>query len=569
MTFQDIHVLVAIKLIFLIFLIFGFFSIRKKFPLWIFLLCFGLASAGAYALLVNDTALLFFGLEGDEVTIAAMYNTFAHVGFTSDFAFHGLPAFYPPLYFWIFAIPGKWFAWNGVQIAKVASATFFLCFPIGLYLLQRMFATKEQRTSPILLTFAFLAPLFIMSTLGIDLLIGKPYEIIAASVTICWTIALYTRAKTRRLSWKEIFAFGIVSGLLFMMYYLWLLFAGIVFIIQIFLLERQYILPYIRTLASVAVVGIITALPFLAPLIHAYTVYGLESWQTSFYVPASSNLWLPLPESCTLISILLFAGFVSLLWYHKETIPKILLSFLGTAYIWWGFGLSLLFFFSTPFQEFRGFYVLSPMILSLGAAYGASKLWLFLKHSHHDHARITLAIVGLLFLSGNAVFGFFVDDPAVQAYSLQSKKLTPPIAELVEFAKTIPDFSSHTTLHTLPELPAFVPVQHYLYFNQHNTHPAAIFSERYNIVQSIAAANTSEELYTIVTSAPYGPIDQFIFYKQEDKYYLFYHLDKPIVGIEEVAISFTPDLFSDTYFNTLYESEKYVIIRRKNDVVAL
>ncbi len=567
MTFEDVHVLVAIKLLFLVFLAGAFFCARKKTPPWVFLIFFGILSAASYILFVDDTALLFWGLQGDEITIAAMYNTFAHVGLGSDFAFHGFPAFYPALYFWIFAIPGRILEWNGVQIAKLGAATGFLLFPLAIYSL-RALLPKSLRKKHLLTVFAFLAPLILMSTLGIDLFIGKPYEIIAAAVAIFWTICLHKRAQEGALTKKEIALFGIIAGLVFMTYYLWLVFAGLVYIIQMFVIERKILLRYLANLTKVAVVGIITALPFITPLILAYVANGMESWQTTFYTPVSSELWLPLTEFGSLTNIVLFAGFASILWFYKELIPRILLSFLGAAFLWWGFGLSMLLFFSTPFQEFRGFYVLAPTALALGAAYGGAKLWMYLKEQKNHNAQRVLLIIAVLMLGAQSIFGLFLDDPVVQQNRLASKHTNKDIHSLAQALEEVPHASTLTTLHTVPQLPAFVPINHYLYFNQHNTHPAAIFSTRYETVLSLASATTSEQIYAIASNAPYGPIDQFIFFDREDTYELYYHLDKPIVGIEQKTISLQKSLFSDEFFDLLYDEGAFVVLHRLPEKVA-
>ncbi|PIZ95358.1 MAG: hypothetical protein COX81_00965 [Candidatus Magasanikbacteria bacterium CG_4_10_14_0_2_um_filter_37_12] len=565
MTFADVHMLVAIKLFFLFFLVVSLFFIRKKVPLWSFLLFFGVVSSASYLLLVNNHMLLFWGLQGDEITVAAMYNTFAHVGLWSDFAFHNLPAFYPPGYFWLFAILGNWFGWNGIQIAKVATATFFLFFPIVIYFFCKILEEKKKIVDNLTyLVFIFLAPLIIMSTLGIDLLIGKPYEIVSAVLTIFWTIALYVHILTKKLSWKEVLSFGIIAGVIFMLYYLWLVFAGMVFIIQMFFLKRTKIFPYLLDLIKVALVGIIVALPFILPLVLTYINVGMESWQTAFYIPANSKLWLPITQFGSSANIILFVGFISILWYSRETIPRLLLSFLGAAFLWWGLGLFLLLFFSTPFQEFRGFYVLSPVVVSIGAAYGISRFWQFFKEKRDIHGQQVLMFVGVLLLGAHAIFGFFVDDPIVQQNAIISKTLPENVFTLVEVLKTLPEADSLVTLHSVPQILAFFPINHYLYFNQNNTHPAAIFSVRFATISALELATSSKEAYNIVTSAPYGPIDQFIFYKQDGLYTLYFHLDKPIQGIEERKISFSQELFSATYFEKVYDSGHYTILRRKS-----
>ncbi|PIR75768.1 MAG: hypothetical protein CO030_01930 [Candidatus Magasanikbacteria bacterium CG_4_9_14_0_2_um_filter_42_11] len=562
MTFFDIHVLAAIKLISIVFVIGGYFFIKKKNPV-LFLLWFGVLSAVSYILFVNDRQLLFWGLQGDELTIAAIYNTFAQVGFGADFAFHGFPPFYPPGFFWLCSIPGKIFGWNGIQIAKFAAASFFLVFPIGGYLTQR-FMLKGLVSSKRLLIFSFLTPLIIMSVLGIDLLIGKPYEVLAAFLTVVWTIALFMHASQKKLSQKEILLFGVIAGLIFMTYYLWLVFAAIVFLLLFGVLKKNDILRYILNLSKVATIGIITALPFWGPLVYTYITVGMESWQTTFYTPENSGLWLPITQFGSSANIVLFLSFVSILWFFKkDLISKILLSFLGAAFIWWGFGLALLLFFSTPFQEFRGFYVLAPVVLSYGFAWAISSIWKKLEERSYVHLQEVVLYLGILLLIAHSIFGFFIDDPTVRKNMVHSKSFPAQTLDLAYALREMDHASDLVTLSTSPQLVAIFPINHYIYFNQHNTHPASIFSVRYQTVLSLSGASTPEEAYAIVTNAAFGPIDQFIFSLEEGEYVLYFHVDKPIEGIEEKRIVFNKDMFSDQYFEHIYEDTTNVVLQRK------
>jgi hypothetical protein len=71
----------------------------RKIKNWMFLVGLGLCMGAGYYSLVHNLELPIWGLVGDEITISAMYTTFAHYSFFSDFAYHNLPPYYPPLFF--------------------------------------------------------------------------------------------------------------------------------------------------------------------------------------------------------------------------------------------------------------------------------------------------------------------------------------------------------------------------------------------------------------------------------------------------------------------------------------
>ena len=137
MDFLDIQTYIGIKLLLLLFVVVAIYLVYKKKPAPYFMALVGVISAAAYFLLVNNLKLPFYGLQGDEITLTAMYNTFAHVGFSSDFAYHNLASFYPPAFFWLFGLIGRFLDLNGVVIYKLAAFSFFLIFPLGLYYYQK------------------------------------------------------------------------------------------------------------------------------------------------------------------------------------------------------------------------------------------------------------------------------------------------------------------------------------------------------------------------------------------------------------------------------------------------
>lgn len=564
MDFLDIQILISIKLLFLLFIALSFYLIsRKKNPVY-FLGLAGIISAASYFLLMNNLQLPFWGLQGDEITITAMYNTFAHVGFGVDFAYHSLPAFYPPAFFWLFGLAGRLFDLNGIIIFKLAAFSFFLFFPVSLYYFQRyLFRGKlliaEEEKAPGMIAM-FLAPLLIMTILDKDLLFGKPYEIISAAATIFWYVSLYLRITTHRLTRRQLIIHGIIAGVIFMTYYLWLIFAAIALFLLGLKENRNKIIKYFLTLFETMLIALITALPFLAPMIFSYLKHGLESWQTAFFTPSGLNLWLPMFKFDGLSSLILLFGFGVLIFYRQRIFIKQLAYLFLVAFIWWGIGMLSLLIFQIPFQEFRGFYVLAPVILALAAAYGLERLFSHFHVLENKNYFVTICILGAVFFASQSIFGFFVDDPIVRMRRVESREANQAVLDLVDYLKQDNLASSRLTLQTAPQILAFLPINHLVYFNQHNNHPAAIFSERYSYVESLAVVKSAEELYQRVEECPYGELERFIFFKDRENYYLYFHLDKIIDGITEREIKINQKLFISDHFRKVYDQDGYVVI---------
>lgn len=565
MNFFDVQMYAIIKLILLLFLAISIFLIVYKPKPSIFLFLAGACSALAYFFLVNDLNLSFWGLQGDETTITAMYNTIAHVGPWSDFAYHSLTPFYPPGFFWLFGFVGWLMDWNGVMIAKFASCLFFLCFPLCLYWYQK-YLGKSTLAGKNLVgeVFYFLVPILIITILDKDLLIGKPYEVIAVSLTIFWFITLYLKISQKKWNYKQTLLYGFIAGIIFMVYYLWLVFAALALLLMGIFEKGESRVKYFWIMFKTMLVGLLTASPFLIPLIISYAKNGMESWQTAFFTPQGMNLWMPFFNFNSWTSIILLFGLAVLIYYRQQPVIRQLGYLFLTAFIWWGMGLASLLFLKTPFQEFRGFYILAPVILVIASAYGFERLWHYLKGKNNHNLLRVILIIGLLFFASQSMFGFFVDDPYVKLRRTESKDLPIPVGQLVKYLQTNNSPTDNLTLHTIPQAVAFVPINHLIYFNQHNNNPASIFSQRYQYVESLSKSKTTEELYQKIKACPFGKLDRLIFYGDKNNYYLFFHLDKIIKGIETKEIRFDKKLFTSQYFDQVYDQSGFTVFMVKD-----
>ena len=568
MNFSDIQIYIIIKLILIAFAVVSIFLIYKKSKPIYFLMLAGIASAVSYAFFVNDMGLMFWGLQGDELTIAAMYNTFAKIGFGSDFAFHKLAPFYPPLFFWFFALIGKIMNWNGIITAKVASFSFLLTFPLLLYFLQKIFLKdflKNQEKSFGKILF-WLSPILIITILDKDLLIGKPYEIITGAATVFWFCGLVLIAQNKKITTKSILLYGITGGLIFMTYYLWIIFAAIALFVYGIIEKKKIFLTYFFNLFKIGLVTITVSLPFILPLLLNYLKNGIENWQTAFFMPNGLDLWLPMFKSISITNLILFGGFITLIYFKNNPFIKSLLYLFITAFVWWGIGMFCLLVFEKPLQEFRGFYIFAPTILTVATGFGIEKLWHRFNINENKNFYYTLTITGLLIFISYSFFGFFIDDPLIKNRLIESKTIQKEISNLIKFLEKEPDSSSVLTLQTAPQIMAFTPINNLIYFNQHNNHPGSIFSKRHTYVTSLSNSKTGEEFYEKIKNCPYGKLEQFILYGDEKNYYLFFHLNKIIDGIKEEIITINKKLFLPEYFEIKYNNNNYTVLRLKSNL---
>jgi hypothetical protein len=308
-------------------------------------------------------------------------------------------------------------------------------------------------------------------------------------------------------------------------------------------------------------VAIVVAAPFLGPLFLDYWKFGMESWQTALFIPSGLDFWLPMFKSLSFINIFLLFGLGTMIYYRNNKFIKPLLYLFLTTFIWWAAGIILLLFFKKPFQEFRGFYILAPSILSITSAYGLERLWNYYGLAKKQSFYYLACVLATGLLASQAIFGFFIDDPAIKNRRVESRNIPAKIVNLSNYLQADPQTSSKLTLQTIPQIMAFIPINNLLYYNQHNNHPSAIFSKRYQYVQDLADSSSAEELYKKIKLCPYGQLEQFIFHNPDQAYYyLYFHVDKFIEGTEEQIIKFDKSLFSPDFFEIKYDSDNLVVI---------
>ncbi|GEM_PF-507785 len=577
LSFSDIQHILSIKLLLVVFVISGLLFLYKKWHPLIFLLLTGTLIALSYSILVDDLGLMFWGLRGDEVTIAAMYQMFAHGSFFSDFGFPELPPFYPPFFFWLFAIPGKIFQWNGVMMAKVATATTMFIFPALTYVIQSRYwktHTSESNTHEVMpgIIAWFLAPFLIFFLTDWDAFILKPYEILAAMGSVLWVSYLLNDLHRGVWSKTRVVVYALTGGVLFMMYYLWLIYGAMAIALSgLFVPKKEQGKFYLR-LIILAVLTLLVAIPYLGPLVHSYAVHGTENWPVAFMSLRGLDLYVQMVQWFSWRGIVLLFGFIVLLWYrHVVYIRSLLLLFI-VGYIWQIMGWTTILLFAAPLQEFKPFDFYHFTILAFAAAYGIERGYVLLKERYVDSNKqwqIVVPIVGLVFITPSMIFGSFIDDPRVQERRLASKEVGLPVRELVEYLQTERVFPGLKTVHSsIGQVHAFVPINSYIYFNQHNNHPATRFSEKFVYLDIASKSSTPAELYQAVSSIPAGPIDRFILYKNYDNpdYELYFHVDDFPNGAKDQGIYFKKTLFAEPYFTKKLENREFVVWERNVDI---
>lgn len=576
-TIGDLHHFVAIKMVFFLFIagaIACWYTCKKP---WVFLLWAGVTAGLGYFLFVDDLALPFWGLRGDEVTIAAMFESFAHGGPFRDFGYGHLPPFYPPLYFWIFSLVGKILNWNGIQIMKFASLVMIALFPIVVYGAQQLFFHYKQRDEVRQLfpgtVGMMLVPLCMWLFIDWDAMILKSYEAIIALLSLIWMGSLIPVVLHRDFSFKKFALYAVSGGVYFMTYYLWLVFAYIGAALFALTVEKQNQWRFYSQLTLVGIGLLVVSLPYLIPLILSYQATGSENWQVALLLRQGIATDMPMFQLFSWRGIFLLAGFVSMLWYSwTNMFIRVLLASFIASYVWQLMGLTTVLFFDAPIQESKGFYFFNRAALAMTLAYALEKGWYVLRQKYatiQPRVLEVFVIVALLFLGTNMIFGSFSDDPVAQAERKIARSHRQTIPELVNFLKqdTKQQLGVMTFHAGIGELYAYLPINSFIYFNQHNSHPAAQFTARKTYVDYLSLATSPQQFYDLSKESWFGSIDRYIFFKHgtSTTYRVYFHLDGYPNGESQGVVHIPKKLITEPYFTEVYNNKEFIVWDR-NDI---
>jgi galactan 5-O-arabinofuranosyltransferase len=564
LSYSDWQHIILVKLCFFLFLTLGLIGIYKKAKISYFLVILGLCSALAYFFLVHGMGLMFWGQQGDEVFVSGLYNMASQGSIFSDFVYPDFPPFYPPLFFVIFGLLGRMFSWNGIQIAKAVAFSTFLFYPVIFYWVQKLFWNKNKGDKTIpgnLAMFASSVLLFLF--VDHDAIILKPYEFISGSLIVLWAVFLLYSIYKNKVNWKSLIIFGITGGLLFLTFYFWFFLVAIAIALFNLFYRKIKLSEYLK-FSLVGIIILLISSVYLVPLFLTYHNLGSENWQLGFtYIGRIKTFGPDLIFSFR--GLLILFGFGTLIFYRKNLYNRTLLSLFIAPYIWQLLGLLTILFFASPLQESKGFMYLHAPILALAVGFGVEKVFsVTKKYFKSDYYLKTIQIIILYLVAINLIFGGFADNKAVHQTRQLARTPRAGVLDLVEYLKTEDIFETITLHAGVVELHSFLPLNSFIYYNMHVSHPAAHYSERLAFVKDLGLSSDAEEFYKKIKLNNFAKIKRLIFFKTQENFYsLYFHVDDFPNGSREEVVKFDKDLIGDVYFEKSYENNNFVVFKIK------
>ncbi|MCX6745146.1 MAG: hypothetical protein NTX82_06500 [Candidatus Parcubacteria bacterium] len=298
---------------------------------------------------------------------------------------------------------------------------------------------------------------------------------------------------------------------------------------------------------------------YLIPLLLNYS-HGSENWQAVFFTPTDFTTFVPW-MMLSLKSLIFITGLVGLVAFAKEKFIKANLLVLITAFIYQLINIVIFVLGHKPIQCQKPFLFLGGATLCVGATY--LLIYLYQQYlSKFSYSRVIVIVMVIVFTPLLPMINF-IDNPDMTA-QIEKDLTRSDFAILADTVKTlVPNYKTRIWLSSgTPELNLYIPLNYYLAHNPHFSHPAAIYSQRLNLIQKLSNAKTSDEFNAIINESQ-PPINSLILFGDSNNYYLYYwHDNYPNAG-KELVIKIPQKLISEQYWQKVYSDKDWQILLKK------
>jgi hypothetical protein len=515
------------------------------------LLWLGLFFLALLTLRLKDTPFTVGGINGD----ARFYTTYitklaAYPGY-GDMFYKDLPAFYPPLYYFLVARVAEWFTIEPFRVMKYALFTTVMVLPLTTgWLWRRLVAEPLVLAAPLCM---LVFPDWF-----------KPNEWLALALFVPWWLhwvdnCTADQPQTRGGRWLWWLSGGLIGALIFQLYFFWFFVGGVALLVQIghsLWGDRPTALT-VRPLAhSLLMLGLTAVLssPFWAPYLYSLlTTPGAEPLQNRFFGESKAPLPLYFFEA-SWQGVVYFGGLLYILLAAAvDPIARGLRRLVVGFAVWVALGYVAI-LVDMPLLTFRS-YPLLAYLLGVGAFLGllrlATNAGQLAQHWPQLPWRLlaTTLLTPVILLFANGVVTELLGQENVQ----DAVDATYPTAELAAFdTLTANDYRNRVALVTDSSRSVlfFRPLYSFLAWSAHFSHPAGQFHRRADFLEKLARLHDPQLFAAALAHNQYDQVD-YLLLGAEAGYWRYKFVDDnfPNRTIDR-EIRFPQALLAETYFQT-------------------
>ncbi len=506
------------------------------------------------ALPLSQTSYAPGGVIGDRLFELAQIATFADSPQNRDFAYKDLPAFYPPLYYYLL---GRLAAFSGLATYKVMKYGFLLLAFLLPWLTGGLWRPVSGPGRAAVLT--------LILTLAIYQDWGKPQVWLSLFLFVPWWLGwVETQPPSeRRARWLWFLAGGLLGAAVFMLQYYWFLIAGVALLLGGWLKAAPGSDPprLANKLWMLMTAALFSSL-YWGPLLLSLLQTGqVEALQNRFWDPGFLRFELPFLNP-TINGLFLLLGFVWLLGrWRSQPLAAALLRLALACWLWLalGYGLILL---NQPILAVKANELL---LVVLGAA-ACLAVFEILEHllarprpgEWLRAAGPVLTLALALNFAFRLALGFGVAEPIVTA-----RQAAYPTALVAAYQQAAASSSGIALVDThYRELLVYQPLNLYVMWNPHFNHPAARLSQRLDALKHLSRTADPAAFAARAAEMPGGPIELFLLRPTAAGYVLETYADDFPNPSHTLTFEFSESQFGDDHFEKV-QVDEYVFFRAR------
>jgi galactan 5-O-arabinofuranosyltransferase len=518
----------------------------------------GLFLCGGAAILLNANAFAPLGAVADQSYRTAYLTKFAHHWGLVDYSYQGLPSFYPPLFFWVL---GRLSAVLGIapwQMLKVGLLASAFLVPTAGWLLWRPIV-GPRRAAAVVIVSALAYQDWYNAHLWLAIAVFVPW----------WLWYVLGAGRDRRLSRGELVG-GVLIGAAVALTYWYVLLIGLVQLAVLLAVRRtarahgRELEP--RRLHDVGIVFggivVVTAIYWLPLAISVLTTSGAETMQNRYYTGDEVSL----PAAFLSFDLRGFVLLAGLVWLAatalRRPLSMHLLGIAGAAYVVYLVGY-LGFLVDYPIDTIRVRGVIE-FTLAAGAALGAIDVTrAFVSRHVSDRIDPKAALVALAIGALVLVFALGQDSVRSIPYLEQQRKAAYPTLLLADFDHATDGRANGSVVLTdLTDLSSFRPIYVFNTSDAHYSHPAALFTDRADLLKELSHEADAEAFALAFTHNRYDRIDYVALHSSSGGLTYSYLDDAFPLGVSGVQLTFPEELFESDAFTRV--GNKSVTVLRVN-----
>lgn len=506
------------------------------------------------ALALKDTPYTLDAIEADQRFYTAFVTKLATQWGYGDVTYQGLPAFYPPLYFWLSA-----------RLSNIAAIEPYTTLKLGMLITAFVmpFAVAwlwhRSVSYPLAVAAAFVM-LFYQEWF-------KTAEWLSLVLFVPWWIYWVENSAqrsftTRRDQWLWWAIGGLLGGLIFQTYYYWFFVGGISLILQAVWdrLRTDTAHPLdlknaMGVLASTALFSVIYWGPYLISMAMSGGWQPLQNrWLSEGKIPMP----FPFLDGSVEGAFLLGGLFYLLVTAGHEKVSRGMITLVGAVYVWSALGIAGM-IVEHPLLTFRA-YTIVEQVLAVAAVMGLVRLWQekpFKTGVERKETQIwerlqkavpALALALVFFFSQETVLRFLQDVMVTTA-----RETTYP-EELISTFDSLTEGQYQDQVFMVGygyrDLLAYRPVYSFLPWSAHFSHPAGLYRERVRFLESLAATTDMDLFAAAMMNNRYARLDHLLLEREDTTWKFTFSDDNFPNRTIERSLAFDEELLAPPFFSS-------------------